>query len=43
MDHINLTIEGELKPELIVNLRDDLKSKLELATGKPFIVRQLKP
>lgn len=43
MDHIDLTIEGELKPELIDKLRDDLKSKLELATGKPFIVRQLKP
>lgn len=43
MDHIALTIEGELKPELINQLRDDLKTKLERATGKPFIVRQLKP
>jgi hypothetical protein len=43
MDHIDLTIEGNLKPELIEKLRDDLKSKLERTTGKPFIVRQLKP
>jgi hypothetical protein len=43
MDYIGLTIEGDLKPELIKKLRDDLKSKLERATGKNFIVRQLKP
>jgi hypothetical protein len=43
MNHIDLTIEGELKPELIDKLRDDLKSKLERATGKTFIVQQLKP
>ncbi len=40
---LKLIIEGELKDELANHLRDDLKSKLEGATGKIFSFRKLKP
>ena len=42
-DRVRLVIEGDLAPELIQKLKDDLKSKLERACGAPFIARQVKP
>ncbi len=41
-DFVRLVIEGELAPELIQKLRDDLKSKLERTSGVPFVVKQVK-
>lgn len=42
-DSVRLVIEGELALELIQKLKDDLKSKLERASGKPFDAKQVKP
>lgn len=42
-DCVRLVIEGELASELIQKLKDDLKSKLERASGVPFVAKQVKP
>jgi hypothetical protein len=42
-DSVRLVIEGELPEELIRKLREDLKSKLEKASGLPYLIRQMKP
>lgn len=40
---VRLVIEGELPDEILLQLRDDLKSKLERASGTTYLVRQMKP
>jgi len=42
-DDVHLVIEGELPPEIIQKLHDDLKSKLELTSGEAYVARQIQP